>query len=175
MHRQYKLNQQAAQTDPLMTGLSLSAQGHVRLSPLIQHRQLRRFLLCSWRYYITVRITTPKKNSVRKLQREIDQISRSYDRDVESLTQKGESQDEIQSILQNAAFETDMAQEQIQIILSARLFHEANRLGIPSPRYTDPDSNLWERSYRGHVQSASSGLSTKLFTKLLSTKLLTRN
>lgn len=35
MHRQYKLNQQAAQTDPLMTGLSLSAQGHVRLSPLI--------------------------------------------------------------------------------------------------------------------------------------------
>lgn len=104
-----------------------------------------------------MRITTPKKKSVRKLQSEIDQIKRSYDRDVESLTQKGESQDEIQSILQNTAFETDMAQEQIQIILSARLFHEANRLGIPSPRYTDPDSDLWERSYRGQVYLSFKG------------------
>ncbi len=98
-----------------------------------------------------MRITTPKKKSVRKLQREIDEIKCAYDRDVERLTQKGASQDEIQGILQDAAFEIDMAQEQIQIILSARLFHEANRLGIPSPRYIDPDSDLWERSHNRQV------------------------
>jgi hypothetical protein len=106
-----------------------------------------------------VRITTPKKKSVRTLQREIDQIKRAYDRDLESLTQKGASPDEKLGILEDAAFETDMAQEQIQIILSARLFHEANRLGIPSPRYTDPDSDLWERSHKGQVYLSIKGQS----------------
>jgi hypothetical protein len=37
MHRQYKLNQQAAQTGPLMTAL-VRIEGHVRLSPLVSHR-----------------------------------------------------------------------------------------------------------------------------------------
>lgn len=58
-----------------------------------------------------------------------------------------------------SSFETNMAQEQIQIILSARLFHEANRLGIPSPRYTDPDSDLWERSHEGQVYLSFKGQS----------------
>lgn len=76
-------------------------------------------------YYIAVQITTPKKKTVRKLQHVIDRTKRDYLRDVERLTQKRASQDEIQGVLQNAAFETDLAQEQIQIILNARLFHEA--------------------------------------------------
>jgi hypothetical protein len=105
-----------------------------------------------------VRLTTPKK-SVWQLQRKIDRIKRAYDRDVERLTQTGANHDEIQCLLQDASFETDMAQEQIQIILSARLFHKVNRLGIPSPRYTDPDSDLWERSHRGQVYLSLKGQS----------------
>jgi hypothetical protein len=104
-----------------------------------------------------VRTTTPPKKSVRKLQREIDQIKRAYDRDVERLTQEGASQDEIMGSLQNASLETDMAQEQIQIILTARLFHEANRLSIPSPRYTGTESDMWEKSYRGQVYLSFKG------------------
>lgn len=96
---------------------------------------------------------------MRKLQREIDQIKRAYDRDVEHLRQKGASQDEIQGLLQDASFETDMAQEQIQIILSARLFHEANRLGIPSPRYTDAGSDLWEQAHNGQIYLSVKGQS----------------
>lgn len=96
---------------------------------------------------------------MRQLQREVDRIKRDYDRDVERLTQKGASHDEIHGLLQEASFETDMAQEQIQIVLSARLFHEANRLGIPSPRYTDPDSDLWEQSHNGQVYLSLKGQS----------------
>jgi hypothetical protein len=106
-----------------------------------------------------VRITTSKKKSVRKLQREIDHTRRGYDWDVERLTQNGASQDEIQGLLQNASFETDMAQEQIQIILSAGLFHEANRLGIPGPRYTDLDSDQWEQGHNGQIYLSLKGQS----------------
>jgi hypothetical protein len=108
---------------------------------------------------MALRITTPEKKSVRKLQREIDQIKRACARDVERPTQKGASQDEIQGILQDASFETDMAQEQIQIILSAPLFHDANRLGIPGPRYTDPDSDQWEQGHNGQIYLSLKGQS----------------
>jgi hypothetical protein len=77
---------------------------------------------------------------------------RAHNRTIERLKRAKASQDEIEGATQNAMWENGTFRDEIEGAKSSRLISQANRLGLPTPKYNFDESAEnpeWDSGYPG--------------------------
>lgn len=82
---------------------------------------------------------------LRRLQREKGKILAGYKLDKEKAEREKKAKKEVEHIEQNAMFESDLMDDEIESLASRYLIQLAQRLLLPIPEYSR-DTNAWKQS-----------------------------
>ncbi|MBA7641093.1 hypothetical protein ES703_48765 [subsurface metagenome] len=89
--------------------------------------------------------------------RELDRVTKFHDRKIKKARREKKSSDEVEFLIADAAFETEMIEEEMSSIVTNRLHRKARHLFLPVPKFEE--KGMWEQGRNmGHWYLTPNGI-----------------